>query len=451
MKLLYTLPAGACLVACAVASNAPKAYEPKYRLSPIDGSKIASPTAEQLAFQDKEIGVLIHYNIATDIGSDGCNYDPKLVPNQALFNPALINTDQWMESITALGEIPTLNKTTIPYNYTIEQSTAHGESVVESFVESAQKYRIGHGFYYSVVVNNFLNVQNAEVLNTSLAWGQVSISDSTYGQIVFDQLTELWTQYGNLTEIWLDGGYGSTQMNDIQSLLEAHQPQAIVFGACGKDSTCVSANPVRWIGKETGEAPEKTWSTGTTSDGGDPTSPIFCTAECDTTLQTDDRWFFGVDQPLRSIKEMIDVYHTSVGRNCVLELDLAPDRSGLIPARHAARYKQSGGFIRSCYDKPIAPRNTKPGDEAGSYSLTFDLPTAIDRIVHAKIVDAEEANGTVNVPWTLVSNGTSVGHKKIDFFDKAITVTDVLVNSTYVDIPKWRSVSVHLCGSLTYN
>ncbi|OBT50775.1 hypothetical protein VE04_08343 [Pseudogymnoascus sp. 24MN13] len=415
MKLLYTLPAGAALVACAVASNAPKAYEPKYRLSPIDGSKIALPTAEQLAFQDKEIGVLIHYNIATDIGSDGCNYDPKLVPNQALFNPALINTDQWMESITALGgKYATLvAKHNCGFTIWPTKSPAHGESVVESFVESAQKYRIGHGFYYSVVVNNFLNVQNAEVLNTSLAWGQVGISDSTYGQI-----------------IWLDGGYGSTQMSDIQSLLEAHQPQAIVFGACDKDSTCVSANPVRWIGKETGEAPEKTWLTGTTSDGGDPTSPIFCSAECDTTLQTDDRWFFGVDQPLRSIKEMIDVYHTSVGRNCVLELDRAPDRSGLIPARHAAR----------------------TSNQAGSYSLTFDLPTAIDRIVlmedhtngqvirsyqvHAKIVDAEEANDTVNVPWTLVSNGTSVGHKKIDFFDKAITVTDVLVNSTYVDIPK---------------
>lgn len=53
MKLLYTLPAGACLVTCAVSSNAPKAYEPKYRLSPVDGSKIALPTAEQLAFQDK--------------------------------------------------------------------------------------------------------------------------------------------------------------------------------------------------------------------------------------------------------------------------------------------------------------------------------------------------------------------------------------------------------------
>lgn len=222
MKLLYTLSAGAYFATCAAASKAHKASEPRYRISPIDGSKIALPTAEQLAFQDKEIGVLIHYNIATYLSIDGCNNVPSLVPNQDLFDPTLINTDQWMDTITALGgkyatltakhncgfttwpskvEFPTLDNKTIPYNYTIAQSPVNDRDVVGSFVESAQKYDIGHGFYYSVVVNNFLNVQNSEVLNTSLAWGQVSISDSTYDQIVFDQLSELWTQYGNLTEV----------------------------------------------------------------------------------------------------------------------------------------------------------------------------------------------------------------------------------------------------------
>lgn len=222
MKLLNTLPAAACIATCATTSNVRKAYEPKYRISPIDGSNIALPTKEQLDFQDKEIGVLIHYNIATYIDIDGCNNVPSLVPNQALFDPTLINTDQWMDSIAALGgkyatlvvkhncgfttwpskvEFPTLDNKTIPYNYTIAQSPVHGKDVVGSFVESSQKYSVGHGFYYSVVVNNFLNVQDSEVLNTTLAWGQVSISDSTYDQIVFDQLSELWTQYGNLTEV----------------------------------------------------------------------------------------------------------------------------------------------------------------------------------------------------------------------------------------------------------
>lgn len=199
------------------------------------------------------------------------------------------------------------------------------------------------------------------------------------------------------------------------------------------------------------------------ADGGDPTSPHFVPAECDTTLQTEGRWFFGVGQPLRSIEEMIGVYHTSVGRNCLLELDFAPDRSGLIPADHAARYKQLGDFIKSCYGKPIG-NNKGSSKGKGVYHMAFDYPTAIDRIqlmedqtngqvirsykVYAKIVDIGGVNGTLDVPWTLVSNGTSIGHKKIDIFEKPVTVVEVLVNSTYVDEPKWRDVSVHLCDQL---
>lgn len=159
---------------------------------------------------------------------------------------------------------------------------------------------------------------------------------------------------------------------------------------------------------------------------------------------------------------MIDVYHQTVGRNCLLELDLAPDRSGLIPARHAARYKELGDFIQSCYGVPIS--QTSNATAGTGVAITFDYPTSIDRIVmmedqtggqvirsyevYAKIVDAQEMNGTLEVPWTLVSNGNSDGHKRIDLFGKAITVTDVVVNATkYVDTPQWRSVAVYLCGN----
>jgi hypothetical protein len=41
-----------------------------------------------------------------------------------------------------------------------------------------------------------------------------------------------------------------------------------------------------------GIAPDPNWSTGVTNNGGDPDNPIFCPAECDTTLQTGDRWFW---------------------------------------------------------------------------------------------------------------------------------------------------------------
>ncbi|OBT53599.1 hypothetical protein VE04_07443 [Pseudogymnoascus sp. 24MN13] len=487
MAFLLELLAGICL-ATFVAARIPATtqrdisiYTPKYRISPIDGSTIALPTPEQLAFQDKEIGVLIHFEIATYISNDGCNNVPTLVPNQTIFDPTLLNTNQWMDTITSLGAkyatlvakhncgfatwpsdviFQTTDNETIHYNYTIAQSPVSGQNVVKSFVDSAEKYNVGHGFYYSLVWNNFLNVQDSKVRNATLSPGQVGITDSTYDQIVQDQLTDLWSNYGNLTE--LDGGYSTRQMGAIESLLKTHQPQAVVFNGCESNGTCISPNSVRWIGTETGQAPKENWSSGVTKGGGDPHSPYFCPAECDTTLQTGDRWFFRVNQPLRSLKEMIDVYHKTVGRNCLLELDLAPDRSGLVPAGQVARYKQLGDFINSCYSSPIAHNATHSESDTGIYSMKFDQPTLIDRIilmedqtdgqvirsyqVYGKI--SNDTNGASNVPFTLISKGTSVGHKKIDLFSNAIPVIEVMVNSTYVDIPVWRSVSVHLCDSL---
>jgi hypothetical protein len=159
---------------------------------------------------------------------------------------------------------------------------------------------------------------------------------------------------------------------------------------------------------------------------------------------------------------MIDISRNAVGRNCILELDLSLDRSGLIPAEYAARYKQLGDFIRSCYCSPVAHGSTHINADVGIYFMSFECPTPIDRIVvmddqtngqvireyevNAKIMDATGGNGTLNVPFTIVSNGTSVGHKKIDLFAKAMTVTEVVVKATrFADVPVWRSVEAYLC------
>lgn len=155
---------------------------------------------------------------------------------------------------------------------------------------------------------------------------------------------------------------------------------------------------------------------------------------------------------------MIGVYHKTVGRNCILELDLSPDRSGAIPKEHAARYKELGDFINSCYGKPVAGDAVHSSNDKGEYIIKLDKPTNIDRIVLmedqtngqvirsyqvlAKIVDT---NSGTDVPFEILSNGTSIGHKKIDIFDTAISVTEVSVKTTYVDTPKWQSVSLHLC------
>lgn len=83
---------------------------------------------------------------------------------------------------------------------------------------------------------------------------------------------------------------------------------------------------------------------GTAPSGGSPTIQIFCPAESNTALQIADGWFHGANQGLCSLEDMINTYYATAGHNCFMELDLAPDRTGLILTHQAARYKQLGDF-----------------------------------------------------------------------------------------------------------
>ncbi len=57
---------------------------------------------QQLDWQAQELGVLIHFNMATHVENhDGCTCD--MVPSISRFNPYLLSTDNWVETIVDLG------------------------------------------------------------------------------------------------------------------------------------------------------------------------------------------------------------------------------------------------------------------------------------------------------------------------------------------------------------
>ena len=193
---------------------------------------------------------------------------------------------------------------------------------------------------------------------------------------------------------------------------------------------------------------------------------------CDTTVQIDSQWFYNKDVANRALSELIDVYHHSVGRNCILELNLSPAGDGLVPADHLALYEGLGGFIEQCYGQAVGEDHAshEASDEDGSYSIVFDEPQSIDRVVlmedqtEGQVIRSYEVQGKVageaegwnaTAPdadsWTLLSKGTSIGHKKIDLFDQVVKVSEVRVTTTFADTPKWRSVSVHLCDEPASN
>ena len=142
--------------------------------------------------------------------------------------------------------------------------------------------------------------------------------------VEIQQLTELWTTYGNdknLTEIWFDGGFEPALRPKLRQMLADMQPNASVFNACvnhngpENGSTCVTPNALRWIGTEAGSAPVPTWSTGLEGGGSisNHNKGVFCPGEADTTLQNADQWFYNNKTGIRSLAELQDVYHGTVG------------------------------------------------------------------------------------------------------------------------------------------
>lgn len=89
----------------------------------------------------------------------------------------------------------------------------------------------------------------------------------------------------------------------------------------------------------------------------------------------------------------------------------------------------------------------------GGFGLGFEGPVTVDRIVlmedqsRGQVIREYEVYGRVvgRDGFTRLSNGTSIGHKKIDIFDKPVSVAEIRVNTSFVDTPRWRDVSVHLC------
>ena len=82
----------------------------------------------------------------------------------------------------------------------------------------------------------------------------------------------------------------------------------------------MSPNIVTWGATESGIAADPTWSTGLTFGAGDPNESTFSSRESDTTLQSEDSWFYnGV--PLRNLTDLIASYEQSVGRNSLWVMD----------------------------------------------------------------------------------------------------------------------------------
>lgn len=407
-----------------------------------------------------------------DPGCDSTNWNQR-APNATgptsdpkTFRPALLNTTQWFDSITALGaktavltakhgcgfllwptnatlpaplvvleerefhpvRLPLISRRTTEKNIGHDPATSYGYhtdfDLLQDFVDSARESGVGYGFYYSIAKNYFLcrSFQGTNSCTEAVLNGQHNVTDEEYRTIVNTHVTELWTNYGSLAEVWIDSA-----LEGFGELLETLQPMA-----AGTPNS-----PRYWCGTESGfpsrdAGPGPIWQTGTGFHG-DPSSQHWVDKYCDPQLFRDHIWFYEPHRKVRTLDEMIPIYHDIVGRGMVMELAFAINRKGLVEKSHEVVYNQLGDWVRDCYGTPILSKQNTVREwilkiKLPAHTSNDDDPLLIDRLVLqedlavgqrirnytiALVHDNVEDGKPDQVIAMLVSNGTSVGRKRI--------------------------------------
>ena len=399
---------------------------------------IAKPTKQQLAWQDMELGVLIHYCMEIyrpDL--TGKWYKTDMVRTAippASIRPQKLEPAQWVRSAAALGAKYAVLVANHCTGFSLwdtgvnDFSIAHtgwrggGGDICREFTEACRRYGLRPGFYYSTGCNGYYNI------NDEAPPDYRSETYRAYVKNVEAQLTELWTQYCDLFEIWFDGGVIPPEQGgpDLVPLLRRYQPNAVCFQG-PRDWP----HNLRWVGNEDGLAPENCWATanageasydGTIPDErsgeGDPDGKYYRPAETDMPNRTHAAfgggwaWKAGEEHLLYTPEQLLDCYVRSVGRNSNLLLGMAISTDG--DFQDEAQFRAFGQLLRETFGSPLAALSF-PDLKDNRCSLSLPENAAVKyAVIMEDVAEGQRIRG-----FRLLADGKPayesqcVGHKRI--------------------------------------
>lgn len=425
------------------------------------------PTPRQLAWQQLEFYGFIHFgmNTMTDREWGLGHEDP------ALFDPAQLDADQWVESLAAAGMRGLILTCKHHDGFCLWPSAVTRHSVASS------PWKAGRGDLVAEV--SAACARRGMKFGVYLSpWDRTEPSYGTgtrYDDFFVAQLRELLSGYGPIFSVWFDGANGEGAGGKKQyydwdryfAAVRELQPGAVI-SVCGPD--------VRWCGNEAGHTRPNEWSvvpaslrdaerTASNSQKADDgefsrlvrsdeqdlgsraviasssDELVWYPAEVNTSIRPG--WFHHPkeDTQVRSADELFDIYCASVGGNATFLLNVPPARSGLVSAPDRLVLSQLGSRIAALYAADIASEATAspPGVQDGAWAidatggslvLSWPEPRRIDgAIAEEDITLGQQVERllvevrTADDQWLPVAECASVGYRRILSFAAVETDT----------------------------
>lgn len=367
----------------------------------------AVPTKRQLMWYETGFYAFIHFGMNTFTDrewGDGTE-------EEALFAPSRLDCEQWAQAVKEAGMKGMILTAKHhdgfclwPSKYT-EHSVKNApcsRDVVREASEACKKYGLRFGIYLSPWDRNSQYYGTPE-----------------YNDYYCNQLEELLTGYGELFCIWFDGACGEGPNGKKQEydfpryieLVRRYQPGAVIFYDKGPD--------VRWCGNEAGRGRISEWAVipgelgalakkqtgpGPLSREGDLSwlyntdehlgemsnilyskGLVFLPAEVDTSIRPG--WFWHEQEEPRSLRTLFDIYLDSVGGNACLNLNIPPDRDGLLDERDVKRLKELREKLDQEFGRPLPAKVEKLSSSYPTqpeYLVTLEKPVSKIRYVELR-------------------------------------------------------------------
>jgi alpha-L-fucosidase len=389
------------------------------------------PAPNQVAWQDLEFGVIIHFSTNTFLNQEWGDG----TANPSVFNPTQFDPEQWMKAIHDAGAkyVVLVAKhhdgfclwPTEETSYSVKSSPwKNGQGdIVRDVARAARKYGLKFGVYLS-------------------PWDrhEPKYKDSAeYDKYYNAELEELATRYGDLVELWLDGAGSAGHVYNFPKIIETlrtYQPNTVVFA----DTGLFEYGDARWVGNEAGMVDYENWNV-IDRHGYRRWRPV----EADTPLR-DKHWFWHTNDEasLKSLVTLLDTYDKTVGRGAQLMLGLAPDNRGLLPDSDVKRLEEFGAALRKRAENNLALHHSSAasdvdaaidgnndtfwsapvGSHHGEIEVRFDHPVTFDHALTMEWLNdgqhveryAIDTWSEADQKWKTVAEGQAIGHQKLDDF-----------------------------------